>query len=243
MSLRIIKDIRVYESEIPNIEGNSLPASLGTIYPMEMTRRLNCSIMRIVRKLNEYDLVTGDYDHIYINFTTLMKSREFSVSKRKIAKWMIYIDYGLDSDELLNLTEDEKIEFFINLIFDILEELFKNNESNLNIISKVKEQYFMYGTNLEIIHKRKETKTYKIIISYIIGQDDVGSYVNLEYINLKNNMQFKKKIINLKRTFDVHYLIGSIVVKGQYVEIRPLNSAIAKVTNTRYETPIRICLD
>ncbi len=51
MADRILKDIRFYESEIQNIEGQSMPHELGKLFVP--TNDTNAIGQRIARKLNE----------------------------------------------------------------------------------------------------------------------------------------------------------------------------------------------
>ena len=70
MGDRILKDIRYYESDKPNIDGQSLPGYLGKLFtPKKDTNHIG---QRIARKLNELKYSFDAYDHIYINLTTIL---------------------------------------------------------------------------------------------------------------------------------------------------------------------------
>ncbi|KGQ70020.1 hypothetical protein LVJ83_06100 [Uruburuella testudinis] len=80
MANRILKDIRYYESTHQNIEGQSLPNNLGKLFvPTGDTPYIG---QRIARKLNELKYSYGEFDHIYINFTTFIQAHEIIVSDR-----------------------------------------------------------------------------------------------------------------------------------------------------------------
>ena len=72
MSDRILKDIRYYESDKPNVEGKSMPGNIGRIF--QPTKDTNYIGQRIARKLNELKYSFGEYDHLYINLTTVLSS-------------------------------------------------------------------------------------------------------------------------------------------------------------------------
>lgn len=95
MTNRILKDIRVYESENENIAGKSLPSELGNIF--KPTENTNFIGQRIARKLNEFKYSYGDFDHIYINLTTHIKENEIQISNRYLDKRIKYIDFGTSS--------------------------------------------------------------------------------------------------------------------------------------------------
>lgn len=69
---KIISDIRVYKSVVDNIDGNSMPASLGN-------KPLNITVHRIVMKLRENGFSLGAFDHLYINLTTCIEPELFDV--------------------------------------------------------------------------------------------------------------------------------------------------------------------
>lgn len=71
---KIISDIRVYKSVVDNIDGNSMPASLGN-------KPLNITVHRIVMKLRENGFSLGAFDHLYINLTTCIEPGRFNRQK------------------------------------------------------------------------------------------------------------------------------------------------------------------
>lgn len=73
--MKIISDIRIYKSRIENIEGNSLPSNF------ESSKTLNAKIKRIVMALREKNFSFGDFDHLYVNFTTCNVNNSISLAK------------------------------------------------------------------------------------------------------------------------------------------------------------------
>ncbi|OUD27520.1 hypothetical protein, partial [Flavobacterium sp. FPG59] len=63
---RIIKDIRYYEEKPKDFVGD-FNGIIGNVY--KTTEDTNSIGQRIARKLNELELVCGEFDHIYIIFT------------------------------------------------------------------------------------------------------------------------------------------------------------------------------
>lgn len=62
-SLKVLRDIRLFTSQVPNKDGEPLPTAIGN-------KRLNVQVHRIVMKLRESGFSYGDFDHLYLNFTT-----------------------------------------------------------------------------------------------------------------------------------------------------------------------------
>ena len=63
MKKKTIGDIRLYKSESRNEYG---------VYNTEpfADKKLNAIVQRVVMKLRENEFSLGDFDHLYINFTT-----------------------------------------------------------------------------------------------------------------------------------------------------------------------------
>ena len=98
--MNVIKDIRVYRSQVENIAGNSMPQGFAN-------RELNIILHRIVMKLRENDFSMGDFNHLYVNLTTCTVEDKIALSKRgkdKYHSWFCYYDAEI-SQELFDTLE------------------------------------------------------------------------------------------------------------------------------------------
>ena len=68
--MKTISDIRLFRSTVPNTDGNPQPLSIGS-------RQLNLVLHRIVMKLREQNFSLGEFDHLYLNFTTQLAAGAF----------------------------------------------------------------------------------------------------------------------------------------------------------------------
>ena len=152
MPNRILKDIRYFESDKPNISGQSLPSYFGKI--LIPTKDTNYIGQRIARKLNELKFSYGEYDHIYINFTTVLKENEIKISDRKIENTIKAIDYGLDQIKFNNLNELEKNKFIISATIEILKKI--SNSENFLLVEEMEKQLNQFGTELKINFKENQ---------------------------------------------------------------------------------------
>ena len=118
--MKIIGDIRIYKSRIENIEGNSLPSYFET------SKILNAKIQRIVMALRENNFSFGDFDHLYINFTTCHVDNDISLAKRKIDRyhpWYRYYDVHISED--LYKKNVKKLKFVKEDVYNYLISLYK----------------------------------------------------------------------------------------------------------------------
>ncbi len=84
--IKVIKDIRLYKSQESNIDGNSLPSVFTD-------QKLNIIVARIVMKLREAEFSLGEFDHLYLNFTTCSIDGGSSLSKRSVDTYRTDVDY------------------------------------------------------------------------------------------------------------------------------------------------------
>ena len=92
--MKFIQDIRVYESDVENTDGNALPHEFTS-------KPLNVVIHRIVMKLREANVTLGEFDHLYLNFTTCLPEGVIKPAARSVDRyhsWYRYYDIGVARD-------------------------------------------------------------------------------------------------------------------------------------------------
>lgn len=238
MKDKIIKDIRYFESDYENKDGNLLPSYVGVIY--KFPNSVHQVSDRIARKLNQYNFISGTYDHIYINFSTYLQENEFSISNRFTEGWYKYIDYGLDPRKVNSLTDLEKENIIEVYTFKILRILYKNDKSRMEILEIAENEIMKYGSEVEIIYKIKETNSYKATLSYKINPHGGKSCAFLDYLNKKNGKGIKKKILDLHSFIDIYPLADLIVVKEDKVILQPKKSYKAQLFTSSYRIPVTV---
>jgi len=237
MADRILKDIRFYESENQNVEGQSMPNQLGRLFIP--TKDTNYIGQRIARKLNELKFSYGDPDHIYINLTTFLKEDEILVSNRNLDKRIKYLDFGINSKVLNSLSDIEKDNFIKSTTFKALRHI--SNDSNLELINQTEKQIAKFDTEIKIHFKSKETSSFKVDIYYQIEAVNGGTKAIIEYKDKKNNFC---SLTNYKLQFyeDIYALIDTISLTENTIILKPKKSFKADIHNERYITPINLKL-
>ena len=92
--MKLIQDIRVYKSDVENADGNALPHEFAS-------KALNVVIHRIVMKLREANVTLGEFDHLYLNFTTCLPESVIKPAARSVDRyhnWYRYYDIGVARD-------------------------------------------------------------------------------------------------------------------------------------------------
>ncbi len=233
---KVIKSIRYYGSYSENINGKSVSIPIGNLFDI---KKISAIGDRIARKLNEYNFVSGIFDHVYIIYSTSLPDGEIKMSNRHTEKWFLELDMGISADNLKRMTDSQKEEFITQCTFKCLAYLYKDNKEKIDTIKKVEEEVRKFGKELEIIYSIKETRSYLIKIYYKIKPKGDPSYAFIEYHDKKSGMQ-KQTILELQFYEDIYPLIGSVSVKGGKIILKPKSSFKATLYNKRYKTPISI---
>ncbi len=91
--MKVIKDIRLFKSTEENVDGYSPQAF--------EEKSLLIVLHRVVMKLREQSFSLGDFDHLYINFTTCLAPEDIQPANRSIdreTRWFRY--YAAGSGEM-----------------------------------------------------------------------------------------------------------------------------------------------
>jgi hypothetical protein len=239
MADRIIKDIRYYESNVPNIDGNSMPHNLGQLF--KPTSDTNFIGQRIARKLNELKFCYGEFDHIYINLTTALAENSFLISNRNLDRRIKYIDYGLLPITYNKLTDTDKNLLLKSITFRILKHISIADSDNLKKVADVEILISNLDTEISIHYKTKQTNNYKVDISYQIQPASSSTRAIIEYLDKKNNSK-RQGFIPLQFYDDIYSLVDTITLKDDNLTLNPKKSFTADIHNERYKTPINLRL-
>lgn len=122
--MKIISDIRLYKSDVENIDGNGLPTAFGR-------KRLNATVRRIVMKLREHGFSLGGFDHLYLNFTGCAVENGMAPAKRSPDRhhpWYRYYDVEVSEEAFAGLGTDQWEFFALQLLEKLLIRFFATEE-------------------------------------------------------------------------------------------------------------------
>ncbi len=215
--MKTISDIRLFKSDIPNIDGNPNPRCFSS-------KAINVIIRRIVMKLRENNFSLGEFDHIYLNFTTCLSDGEMKPSKRSIDvyhNWYRYYDIGVSAEKFASIEKTDNIEFFIETLLCLLEQYFGNfNTCNIkNCISDAVEN----GSEMLVLYKHKANKSYTAEI-YLRLNDDCF-YSPLLVVKDSNLDIIFEKTLPLQNDL---LSFGDILINSERVLIKPRKNVLSK---------------
>jgi hypothetical protein len=232
---RIIKDIRYYEANVKNSHG----VQLGELFlPTADTRYIG---QRIARKLNELKFCCGEVDHVYINLIPTIDDHSILISNLDIDRRIKYVDYGLSPVTHNGLTDAEKNALVKHLTFSVLKYISADNESNMNLVEKVKQLTALYDTEIYINYKTKETAKYKVDISYQIKPATASTRAIVNYRDKTDNT-VRRGFIPLHDYDDIYYLIDTFSIREGALIFGPKKSYTATIAARRYSTPLKLLI-
>jgi hypothetical protein len=230
-----ILDIRYYEST------PTTPVTLGSKYNFSSDIRPVGA--RIARKLHEYGFSLGTFDHLYIVFTDILPNNQIKVWPQVFEPWFRYVDYYIFPDKINKMSEEEQLQFVIEATFSALSYLAGSEESKRRLINQAWEDIHRYGTELEILHKQKDTPSYSLKVSYQIQPKGQKSLGWLSYVDKRKQRSGKIPFIELENYQDIFFLVSSMSVSKGYVNLKPRDSFKAEIHNEKYDVPIEIALE
>lgn len=216
-SMKVISDIRLFKSLSKNEFGSFITESFGS-------KKLIATIKRIVMKLRENNFSLGEFDHLYINFTTLKINNEIEISNDvdSYHPWYRYCHIKINEYLFNNLDDEKNIQLIIQYVSKVLS-LFVTDSFPLiketSLISQALEQ----GENMLMKYKEKETKNNKVIV-YLRFLDTCKYFPLLRLFDNKGSIILEK---DLPESITLDY-IGQILVKKENIVIKPKRNAFTK---------------
>ncbi len=235
MKIKRLQDIRYFEfSEVPAqgwirssyTEIIGIPKTAHTI-----GRRIACM-------LHAEDFSVGEYDHIYIVFTTALPDGHIVQTDFPPECWFRYVAYGVPT-ELKSLTDDRKHQRIQSATFDVLRALKRDQHQLLNSMC---ERLTRAGGRTRILRVAKDTKSYRFEVWFDIPPWREQAYL---YALARDNLSgqvLEAPPLPLKDYEDVYPLVSSISFTKGVMNLNPRKTFKAGLSIKPYSTPIRIPL-
>ena len=218
MKKKIISDIRLFKSSSQNEYGGYMTDSFGD-------KKLNAIVKRVVMKLRENEFSLGEFDHLYINFTTCDIAENMNLSDKvdRYHPWYRYCDVHVDKDLFQNLGSPETWNKIIYWISAVLVAYFASEDFDKVHILTCIQQAVEQGEDMLMKFKEKVSTDCKAVI-FLRYLDCCKFYPLLMVYDAEENLLLKK---DLPKTVMLDYL-GDIQINTKRVTIKPRKNAFAK---------------
>lgn len=212
MSKKIISDIRLYRSD----------SQIGFGSFSFDCKELNAIVHRIVMKLRENKFSLGEFDHLYVNFTTCDMSQEISLSEKvdRYHPWYRYCNVHIDKNLYDRLGSPETYKHIIHCISSILITYFITEDFDKSQILACIHQAVEEGENMLMIFKEKIGSKRKAII-YLRFLDTCRYSPLLRIYDTDENLLFEQ---DLPEVLTLDHL-GEIQISTKKITIKPRKNA------------------
>lgn len=203
--MKIISDIRLYKD-----------------HTSFTNKQVNAAIHRIVMKLREQQFSLGDFDHLYLNFTTGEVAGGICLSDQvdRYHPWYRYCDIQVAQDLHDCLGAAATCGEIYILIAQVLETLFASEDFDAARIRACVTQALEQGADMRMKFKEKTTRTRKAVI-YLRFLDSCKYLPLLQVTDLDGHLLFET---DLPQSLTLDFL-GEILLSARKVTIKPRKNA------------------
>ena len=233
--MSLIKDIRFFESDVPNTDGNPIPHYIGEIYRYDQIDCLDV-IQRLLFLLRHKGFGFDGFDHLYLNFTPCVPHGEIrDVNRHNIREfsWFQYADIGCDVEQFNGWTLAEQTAFILEAAKKA--SIMKVSEEMEQIFEDSFDEVLEKGANLLLPYKRKENDNY--VVEILVRINDELDFLPLLRVSDKTGAVIAEHELRSYGRDEFITQISTITIGKTYVKITP-----RKNYNTEYYglKPIRI---
>ncbi|NMP36530.1 MAG: hypothetical protein GX051_00180 [Clostridiales bacterium] len=216
--MKIISDIRLYKSNVENIDGNSLPSGFDD--------NASIAVHRVLMKLQENGFSLGNYTHLYLNLTTCAVDGGIKPSKRSVDSyhpWYRYYDVQISEELFEKLGKTQMTSEILDIVKKVLIECFCQTSVDKQLIIDCFEIAVSQGELMTMKFKETRTKNRTALI-YLRYGDDLLYHPVLKIYDSNNSLLFESE---LPETSDLGNL-GSIQLSSRKITIKPRTASYYK---------------
>ncbi len=230
MKNRILKEIRYFEDKPDNYQGE-FDGMIGSIY--QGTTDMKFIGQRIARKLNEFEFISGEFDHIYLQLTADLKIGDFFESDEFLDNRIKIYNCGVNPVDFNKSTDAEKDLLIIHFTFSVLKLIYKDEFDKILAIEEVKRLIEIDRKELTINYKSKETNKFRIDLNYQIRPVNDKSLLIIDFYNKENDTKVNK-ILEILDYEDLYSLIDNFKLETGFLKFIPKKSWRAEIVNKKY---------
>lgn len=213
--MKIIQDIRLYKSEQRSENGGFITCSFAG-------KELNAVIRRIVMKLRESGFSLGEFDHLYLNFTTCDTPQRIMLSQEvdRYHPWYRYCSVAISEELSRRLGAPETYQTIVELVGEVLITCFASESFDAPMIRSCIDQAVEQGENMLMRFKEKTTAKRKAVV-FLRCLDNCRYRPLLRVYDLDETLLLER---DLPETVMLDYL-GEIQLSVKKVTIKPRKNA------------------
>ena len=219
MGTKLIADIRLFESDMPNTDGNPTPHYIGKIYQYDHMECLDV-IQRLLFLLRYRCFGFDGFDHLYLNFTPCLPHGEVcDVNRYNIREfsWYHYVDIGCDTQIFNDLSLEEKNYFILESAKKA--SILKASADQVKLFEATYNEVFQNGDRLLLPYKKKDNQNY--IVEIFTRITDEVAFIPLIRVTDKNGVIITEQELRSYGRDEFIYQIGTITIGKTSARIIP----------------------
>lgn len=235
--MNLIKDIRLFESDVPNTDGNSMPHDIGKLYHYDHMQCLDV-IQRLLFLLRHRGFGFDGFDHLYLNFTPCLPHGAAQDAKRhtiRVFSWHHYVDIGCDVGLFNSWSLTEQTAFILDATRKAA--VLKAPEAMQQIFTDTFEEVIQQGANLLLPYKKKTSPDFTVEIFVHINEEP--DFLPLIQVTGKDGTVKAEQALRSYGRDEFISQIGTITIGKTYVKIAPRKNWYADFYDLK---PVRIDL-
>lgn len=225
MGRKLISDIRLFESDVPNIDGNPNPYYIGKIYQYDHMECLDV-IQRLLFLLRHRGFGFDDFDHLYLNFTPCVihgETRDVNRYNIREFSWYHYVDIGCDIQIFNDLSLKEKNLFILESVKKA--SLLKAHAEQQELFEATFDEVIQNGERLLLPYKQKDNQNY--IVEIFTRITDEVSFIPFIRVTDQNGVVIAEQELRSYGRDEFIYQIGTITIGKASARIVPRKSSYA----------------
>lgn len=218
--MKLIRDIRLFELDVPNIDGNAAPSRyIGKIFEYDQIDCLDV-IQRLLFLLRHRGFCFSDFDHLYVNFTPCVPHGEVrDVNRYNIREfsWYHYVDAGCDAERFNSRDMTGKTAFILEAVRKAV--LLMAPEEQRTLFADTFDEVLRNGEKLLLPYKRKENSDF--IVEVFVRINDEVDFLPLIRVTNRDGTVMAEQILRAYGRDEFISQIGTITIGKHSVRIAP----------------------
>ena len=217
--MKLIRDIRLFELDVPNVDRNPTPYYIGKIYHYDHMECLDV-IQRLLFLLRHRGFGYDGFDHLYLNFTPCVPHGQIrDVNRHNIREfsWFQYVDVGCDVDLFNSWTLAEQTAFILEAAKNA--SIMKAPKEMRQIFVDTFDEVIEKGATLLLPYKQKENENY--LVEIMVRINDELDFLPLIRVTSKEGAVRTEQELRSYGRDEFITQISTITIGKSYVKISP----------------------
>lgn len=217
--MKLIRDIRLFELDVPNVDCNPTPYYIGKLYHYDHMECLDV-IQRLLFLLRHRGFCYDGFDHLYLNFTPCIPHGEIrDVNRHNIREfsWFQYVDIGCDVEQFNSWSLAGQTAFILDAAKNA--SIMKASEEMGQLFENSFDEVMEKGATLLLPYKRKENENY--IVEILVRVNDELDFLPLVRVTDQTGAVKAEQELRSYGRDEFITQISTITIGKSYVKIAP----------------------